>query len=107
MSFGPYIHVQGNCRTAMTRYQQILGGTLTIMDWADAPDASADMRASGLVMHAALKLGGRAIFTGDFPPGMAGDPQAGFSISHNISITDGASPTGRGGSLTRCRMAAR
>lgn len=85
MSYDPYIHFQGNCRPAMTRYQQIFGGRLQIMDWAQAPDATDQMRASGLVMHASLNSGGRVLFAGDFPPGMAGDPQAAFSISHTAA----------------------
>lgn len=90
MSYDPYIHFQGNCRQAMTRYQQIFGGQLQIMDWADAPDAADEMRASGLVMHASLNTAGRVLFAGDFPPGMAGDPQAGFSLSHNAASIDEA-----------------
>lgn len=82
MSFDPYIHFQGNCREAMTAYRQIFGGTLTMMGYAEAPDATAEMKASALVMHATLAAGGRSLMASDFPPGHAGEPQQSVTISH-------------------------
>lgn len=82
MSFDPYIHFQGNCREAMTAYRQIFGGTLTMMGYAEAPDATADMKTSSLVMHATLAAGGRSLMASDFPPGHAGEPQQSVTISH-------------------------
>ncbi|HXX91924.1 MAG TPA: VOC family protein [Acidimicrobiales bacterium] len=57
MAFRPYLAFAGECRAAFTRYQEILGGELTLMSTADAPpDAGAP--ASGAnpdaVVHAAL-----------------------------------------------------
>lgn len=85
MSFDPYIHFQGNCRAALSAYQAIFGGDLSIMTYAEAPDAPDAMKGSDLVMHATLALGGRSLMASDFPPGMAGDPQAGVSISHEAA----------------------
>lgn len=85
MSFDPYIHFQGNCRQALTAYQQVFGGTLEIMEYSQAPDATEAMKASGLVMHATLHLNGRMLLASDFPPGHAGDPQAAVTISHIAS----------------------
>ena len=82
MSFDPYIHFQGNCRQALTAYQAIFGGRVDIMEYDAAPDATPEMKASGLVMHATLILGERMLFASDFPPGHAGDPQQAVSISH-------------------------
>lgn len=82
MSFDPYVHFQGNCRAAMTAYQEIFGGTLEMMGYDAAPDATEEMMASGLVMHATLHLGGRMLFASDFPPGHAGTPQAAVTVSH-------------------------
>lgn len=82
MSFDPYIHFQGNCRAAMAAYQTIFGGTLEVMGYDAAPDASDEMKASGLVMHSTLHAGGRMLLASDFPPGHAGDPQAAVTISH-------------------------
>jgi PhnB protein len=82
MSFDPYIHFQGNCRAALTAYQQVFGGRVEIMDYSDAPDTTPEMKTSGLVMHATLILGDRMLFASDFPPGQAGDPQQAVTISH-------------------------
>ena len=81
MSFDPYIHFQGNCRAALTAYQALLGGTVEFMGYGDAPGATDDMKASGLVMHATLNLNGRILMASDFPPGFAGDPQKAVTIS--------------------------
>ena len=89
MSFDPYIHFQGNCRAAMQAYQAIFGGTLTLMGYAEAPDATDQMKASNLVMHATLAAGGRSLMGSDFPPGHAGDLQQAVTISHEAgSIED-------------------
>ncbi len=82
MSFDPYIHFRGNCREAMAAYQAIFGGTLNLMGYAEAPDATDQMKASDLVMHSTLAREGRCIIASDYPPGHAGDPQAGVTISH-------------------------
>lgn len=60
MAFRPYLAFAGNCREAFTRYQQIFGGELNLLTWADVPagagppppDASSDT-----VMHASLTAG--------------------------------------------------
>ncbi len=82
MSFDPYIHIQGNCRAAMTAYEAIFGGRLEIATYDQAPDAPEEMKASDLVMHATLHLNGRILLASDFPPGVKGDPQQAVSISH-------------------------
>lgn len=82
MSFDPYVHFRGNCREAMAAYRTIFGGTLNLMDYAEAPDATEEMKASDLVMHATLTAGGRMLMGSDFPPGFAGDPQQAVTISH-------------------------
>lgn len=82
MSFDPYLHFQGNCREAMTAYRQVFGGTLTLMTYAEAPDATAEMKASSLVMHSTLAAGWRGLMASDFPPGHAGEPQQSVTISH-------------------------
>ena len=82
MSFDPYIHFQGNCRRAMEAYRDLFGGTLNLMTYAEAPDASAEMKGSPLVMHATLAAGGRSLMASDFPPGHTGAPQASVTISH-------------------------
>lgn len=87
MSFDPYLHFQGTCREALAAYQKVFGGTVEIMGYDQAPDATEAAKASGLVMHATLKLNGRFLFASDFPPGMEGEPQQAVTVSH-IAPTD-------------------
>lgn len=82
MSFDPYLHFQGSCRAAMECYVNVFGGSLEMTPYAMAPDASPEMAASDLIMHATLRVGGRVLLASDYPPGLAGDPQAGCSVSH-------------------------
>ncbi|MEZ5657984.1 MAG: VOC family protein [Burkholderiaceae bacterium] len=88
----PYIHFQGNCHEAMSRYAEILGGGLEIMPYSQAPaDAPEAMRSSDLVMHCALnspEFG--TLFASDYPPGHDGEPQASVSISIGTPDTDKA-----------------
>ncbi len=85
MTFDPYIHFQGNCREAMTAYQAVFGGELSIMPYSEAPDAPPQMKASDLVMHSTLAVGGRSLMASDFPPGFKGDPQQAMTISHEAA----------------------
>ncbi len=90
MSFDPYIHFQGDCRTAMTAYQALFGGKLEMMPYSAAPEwpegTPEAMKTSDRVMHATLALpDGRSLMASDFPPGMDGDPQQAVSISHTAS----------------------
>ncbi|GGE28000.1 PhnB protein [Gemmobacter megaterium] len=87
MSFDPYIHFQGNCRAALTAYQELFGGDLELMPYSAAPDwpdgTPEAMKTSDRVMHGTLRLPeGRMLMASDFPPGMGGDPQQAVSISH-------------------------
>jgi PhnB protein len=82
MSFDPYLHFQGNCREAMTAYHEVFGGTLELLPYSAAPEASAGMAGSDRIMHAALTLEGRVLLASDFPPGFAGEPQAAVTVSH-------------------------
>lgn len=94
MSFDPYIHFQGNCRSAMTAYQAIFGGKLDLMPYSDAPEGPPEMKTSDRIMHAALTLtSGRMLLASDFPPDMAGDPQQAVSISHTAETIDAARST--------------
>jgi PhnB protein len=66
MAFHPYLYFNGNCREAFTRYQEIFGGELVIMDWTDAPpDSGIPDDKRHLVMHAALVGGDELIMGSD------------------------------------------
>jgi len=84
MPIAPYIHFQGNCRTAMTAYQQILGGDLEIMGYDQMPGAPTPLATSNRVMHSALMSPFGDIEASDFPPGVDGDPQMGVSIALEV-----------------------
>lgn len=82
MAFDPYLHFQGACAEAMAFYAAVFGGEVFLMRYREAPDATPEMAASERVMHAALRVRGRVLMASDYPPGMAGEPQASVSISH-------------------------
>ena len=56
MSFTPYLNFAGNCREAFTRYQEIFGGELTILDASSMPAAEGapPPPRPDAVLHAAL-----------------------------------------------------
>ena len=66
MAFHPYLYFGGNCREAFTRYQEIFGGELVIMDGTEAPpDAGIPADKVDLVMHAALTNGDELLMASD------------------------------------------
>lgn len=66
MAFHPYLYFDGNCREAFTRYQEIFGGELMIMDGTQAPpDAGIPADKMDLVMHAALTDGDELLMASD------------------------------------------
>lgn len=72
MSLHPYLFFSGTAREAMTRYHDVLGGELEIMNASDAP-AGEDLGmelAPDAVMHASLTLpDGSVIMGSDDPTG--------------------------------------
>ena len=78
----PYLHFQKSCRAAMLFYQDVLGGDLEMMEFADMPDAPDHWQASDLIMHATLNTDHHGtLMASDFPPGDPGEPQQAVSIS--------------------------
>lgn len=85
----PYLHFQGNCAQAMTAYQAALGGELTLMRYADMPDAPPELAASDLVMNAMLVAGELGTLrASDFPPGVTGDAQAAVTVCLETDDSD-------------------
>lgn len=77
----PYLHFQGNCAAALARYAEIFHGTgLQTMRYADGPGAPAAWAASDRVMHGQVTLGDGTLMASDFPPGVDGSGQSGFSV---------------------------
>jgi PhnB protein len=77
----PYLSFRDNAREAMTFYQSVLGGELTVSTFAEF-HASADPAEQDKVMHAQLETpDGLVLMAADTPSGMEYRPQAGVSVS--------------------------
>jgi PhnB protein len=77
----PYLHFMGNCAEALAFYAEIFGtGPADLMRYADAPDSGFD---SDLIMHGQIGTPtAPMLMASDFPPHMAGEPQAGSAVMH-------------------------
>ncbi len=85
MSFDPYLFFSGNCREAMTRYQEIFGGELSLMPMSEVPeDARMPGASADTIMHSALNTGGRLLLASDDPTGDGG-PKVGAAVSHSAA----------------------
>lgn len=76
----PYIHFQGQCAQALAFYAQVFGGTVQTMPYAAGPDAPAAWRDSPRIMHGQVTIYDGTLMASDYPPGVAGEAQAGFSV---------------------------
>jgi PhnB protein len=77
----PYLSFRDNAREAMTRYQSVLGGELTVSTFADF-HASEDPAEQDKVMHAQLETpDGLVLMGADTPAAMEYRPQAGVAVS--------------------------
>jgi PhnB protein len=77
----PYLSFRDNAREAMTFYQSVFGGELTVSTFADF-NPSADPADQQKVMHSQLEApDGLVLMAADTPGGMEYRPQAGVSVS--------------------------
>ena len=77
----PYLGFRDNAREAMTFYQSVLGGELTISTFAEF-QASSDPAEQDKVMHSQLETpDGLVLMAADTPAAMEHAPQAGISVS--------------------------
>lgn len=77
----PYIHFQGQCAQALAFYATVFGGTnLQTMRYADGPEAPPEWKASNRIMHGQITIHDGTLMASDFPPGVSGDAQKGFSV---------------------------
>jgi PhnB protein len=77
----PYLSFENNAREAMTFYQSVLGGELTVSTFAEF-QASDDPAEADKVMHSQLETpDGLVLMGADTPSGMEYRPQAGVSVS--------------------------
>lgn len=93
MALVAYRFFSNTCREAMTRYQEVFGGRLDLMTFADMPpgeDEGPDDIDPDLIMHAALVLDGEELMlmASDDPTG-DGDRARGVALHHTAgSIED-------------------
>lgn len=77
----PYLHFQGQCADALAFYAQVFGGTnLQTMRYADGPDGPPGWKDSTRIMHGQVTLYDGTLMASDYPPGIEGAPQTGFSV---------------------------
>ena len=95
MPFNPYLFFGGNCREAFTRYQEIFGGELFMMDMKSAPpgehpipDDKADY-----IIHAALTFDGHLLMASDDPMTDNFGPVQGMMVSFSTPSVDEAKRT--------------
>jgi PhnB protein len=81
LRLNPYLRFRDNAREAMTFYQSVLGGELTVSTFADF-NPEADQAEQQKTMHAQLETpDGLVLMAADTPEGMEFRPQAGVSVS--------------------------
>lgn len=81
----PYISFGDNARDAMTFYQQVLGGELTMNTFGDY--GQTDSEVANQIMHSMLETpDGLTLMASDTPPGM--EPRSGNNITISLSGDD-------------------
>ncbi|GAA4399268.1 VOC family protein [Fodinibacter luteus] len=86
VTLNPYLNFPGTAREAMTFYQSVLGGELTMNTFGEygAEGAEADG-----IMHAQLETpDGLVLMASDLPPGQEGSHEPGTSITVSLSGDD-------------------
>jgi PhnB protein len=90
MKLQPYLYFAGNCREAMTFYQEVLGGQLaTMMTYGEGPPGLVGPDWQDRILHATLDIGGEELLASDAPPGRY-QPPAGFEITIALDDLDEA-----------------
>jgi PhnB protein len=81
VALNPYLSFQDNAREAMTFYQSVLGGELTVSTFGEF-HASDDPAEQEKVMHSRLETpDGLVLMGADTPNAMEFQPQAGVAVS--------------------------
>lgn len=81
MELNQYLFLSGQCEEAFRRYQQVLGGEITLMvKHAGTPGAAhVPPEWQDKIMHACLEFRGRKLMGSDAPPGRC-SPMGGFCV---------------------------
>ena len=81
VQLNPYLSFRDDAREAMTFYQSVFGGELSVSTFADF-DASVDPAEQHKIMHSQLETpDGLVLMGADTPEGMEYRSQAGISVS--------------------------
>ena len=90
-AFHPYLFFGGNCRAAFTRYKEIFGGELTLMDMKDAPDTGdVPPEKAEMIIHAALVYDDNLLMGSDDPMTDDFGPVHGMMVSYSAPDAEGA-----------------
>lgn len=90
MAFRPYLFFGRNCREAFTRYQEILGGELTLLTMNDVPGEAPPADQADLIIHAALTIGEDVLMGSDDPMTDSFGPVQGMMVSYDAADVDEA-----------------
>ena len=90
MAFRPYLFFGGNCREAFTRYQEVLGGDLTLLTMKDVPGEEPPPDQADLIIHAALLIGDDVLMGSDDPMSDDFGPVQGMMVSYDAADVAGA-----------------
>jgi PhnB protein len=85
MAIHPYLFFGGNCREALTRYQEIFGGELVLLTMKDMPSEEQMPGADAdLIMHAALTFDDNLLMASDDPTTDGFGPVQGMQVSYGV-----------------------
>ena len=85
MAFRPYLFFGGNCREAFTRYQEVLGGEVTILTMKDVPGETPPPEMADVVIHAALTDGDNVLMGSDDPTTDSFGPVQGMMVTYDAA----------------------
>jgi PhnB protein len=85
MAFRPYLFFGGNCREALTRYQEIFGGELTLLTMKDVPGEQPPADKADMIIHAALMVGDELLMASDDPMTENFGPVQGIMVSYDAT----------------------
>ena len=100
-TLSPYLTFKGNCREAMTFYQSILGGELTMQTFGETMPDGTPPSHKDQIMHASLQNDALSFMASDGPPGgtvtfgnnvhlsLVGDDEAALTKYFNRLAEDG------------------
>lgn len=90
MKIIPYLTFNGRCKEAFALYQDVLGGELFSMSFAEAPEDVGMPKDPDLIMHACLTVSGFSLMASDCAPGQPFSKPQGVSVSLNVDSAEEA-----------------